>query len=256
LNPYKIHIDFFFARQIELRHYAYWASSRLNDSVKSYRDTNHKYFSGSALIISDWLGESDNGWEINHPTGFIKSIGKENYDEEVVRIIGNICCYTFSQSFETLEKLIKDCLYEFSIAHTEFQKQIKLTNDKIFKRENIPGGNELIDIIKKVCEPFFNDFSQNNERNYKLKELWTVLSEARHAITHSSSMIKNSKINKSDYHYMLFDHLFSHKKVNDDLTQLLIDYQNLNILIKRISEYGFIIFKFLCLKENLDWKIL
>lgn len=256
MNPYKIHIDKFFTRQIELRHYAYWASSNLNESVNSYKNTDHKFIAGSALIISDWSGESDNGWEINYHTGFTKGINKENYEEEVNRIISNICCYTFSQSFEALERLLKDFLFEYSARHEEFQKQIRLINNKGFKRENIPGGQDLIDCIKEACEPHFKDFSKVNEMNFRLKEFWFEFSEIRHAITHNNSMIRASMINKSDYHSKFFNYLFSHKEIDDNFILITIDYQNLNRLVKRVSEYGFSIFKFLCLKESLEWKIL
>lgn len=106
----------------------------------------------------------------------------------------------YSQSFETLEIFLKDCLFNKQIKDEELKNYImSLNNIGNYKlsRESMPGGEKLFRILKKAGGKTFKDFSKQKNNNIKFKELWTVLCETRHSITHSNSKIKKSKLNLS-----------------------------------------------------------
>lgn len=255
MNPYKIHLDDFFNRVIELRHIASHINTILISSIKLFEGSKFDFLSGSALVISDWTGPTDNGWEINFHTGIRKITFKENYKDEVEKIISQECCLAFAQSYEALERFLKDCVFTRIKRDNKFQEQVGLAKNKNILRQDIPGGEKIFKWIKKAGDPKFSNFSKNNNNNLRFKEFWSVLSESRHAIIHSSSVIEISKINKSEDHKKIFHHFFISEKIDDSTISIVLNYRILDELLKKISELAFQIFKSLSLKENLEWEI-
>ena len=196
MNPYKPYLDELFDRILELRHTTSMINSTLNSSIKAFADYQGNFISGSALVISDWSGPTDNGWEINFHTGFRKITLKDNYENEVNRINSQECCYAFGQSFEALERFFKDCAMYKLPTSPKCRFWIKKDSSKNIKRENL-NGDKLFRIIKQAGDPYFSEYSSNNNKNLKFKELWSILSECRHAIVHSKSIIHIKKIKKN-----------------------------------------------------------
>jgi hypothetical protein len=254
MNPYKKYLDELFDRIIELRHTDSNLSKTLNESVKRYINLNGFILSGSSLVISDWTGPTDNGWEINFHTGFSKSTFGENYENEVKRIISQECCYAFAQSFEALEKFFKDCIFEKIEIHPRrrfcFQRNYAVKT----RRENL-GGDRLFKLIRKIGDPYFSSYSSNNNKKLRFKELWTVLSECRHSITHSKSIIAIHKIKKSGYHFEIFKNLFFYSNNGDNSITLELDFKALTYVLDIISEFAFQVYKSISIKEGLDWEI-
>lgn len=249
-NSYKSHLDIFFNRILDLRH----SVSRINTVLK--RDTelitekDIKFISGSALIISDWTGPTDNGWEINFHTGATRTTIKENYSVEVNRIISSECCLAYAQAFEALEKYLKDCVYYKLKNDTFFMEVIKCEGS--ITREMIPGGDQLFKWITKACGTSFKESSLKNNKNIRFKQFWSVLSEVRHAVTHSNSNVKISKINKSAYHFTVFEHLFNYAIIDDKTYHVELDYKRLERVIKYVAEFGYQIYKCFSLNDVTD----
>jgi hypothetical protein len=254
-NPYKLHLDVLFNRIIELRHTSSLVNTTLTNSIKDVEEIKTYFFSRSALVISDWTGRTENGWEINYHTGIRKYTFKENYRFEVERIVSQECCYAFAQSFEAIEKFFKDCVRTKIQRVEEYKKHLRSEIGDDFLSENLPGGDKLFNLVKKAGDSTFSTFSENNNNKLKFKELWTVLSESRHAITHSKSIIKIAKIKKSDYHFSIFNKFFWFSD-NDNLTiSIGLDYDRLVKLLDNLSEFAFQVFKSISLNENLVWEI-
>jgi len=243
-NPFKEHIIELFKRIIELRHHSNRINLVLKKDAEKYTKEGAQFYSGSSLIISDWTGPTDNGWEINFHTGISKFTEKEDYSNEIEKIISRECCLAFAQSFEALEKFLKDCAFEI---------MKKDGNDPI--REKIYGGDQIYKYIRKSCGEEFLNFSKENNKNIHFKEFWTTISETRHAIVHSSCRLKNDKVSKSRDHFATFEYLFDYEKLGDDKLLIKLSYRQLDKILKHVAEFAYQIFKLISLRENLEHKL-
>lgn len=243
-NPYKEYLIQFFKRVIELRHSSNRINSVLRKDVEKYTAEDARFFSGSSLIISDWTGETDNGWELNFHTGISKSTEKENYESEVNNILSTEFWLAFAQSFEALETFLKDIFYQNS-----------LREKAPIERDKIPGGEKLFKLIKTICGEEFKKSSSRNNKNLRFKQFWSTISESRHAIVHSSRRIKLSKVNKSSDHFATFSYLYDYDKLENEILLIKLNYRQLDKILKHISEFAYQIYKILSEKEKLEFKI-
>jgi len=256
-NNYQPFLNKFFNRLLELRHTSSHLNSVLKQTIK--RITGLKkiaFVSASSLVISDWTGPTDKGWTINYHTGVSKITYIKDYEQEVELIISYQCCYSFAQSFEALETFFKDCIYFKSQNDKDYIEKIKSSVKGSINRQNIPGGYLLFKFIKLACNDTFKQYSTRNNRNIKFNEFWTVLSEVRHSVIHSSSIIEIAKLKKTDYHFDVFKYFFNYTQLNGGSIQISLDYQKLDYLIKAISEFGYQIFKVLSITDKLEWDML
>lgn len=257
-NTYKKYLEEFFEKLLYYRHISGRINRVYQKDIKQYNSDKAIMHFASALIISDWTGPTDNGWEINFHTGVFTETTKENYKSEIEKISSRQLCFLYAQSFESFERFLKDCLFdrlgrddairEYAISLLPKNSHPSIT------RAKMPGGNSLFKVLKKAGGKSFKDFTSKNNLHIKFKELWTILSEVRHSVTHKESLIGLELINKSDHHSEIFSYLFNSKKVSDDLLLIDLDYNKFEKLIKRFSEFAFQIFKLLSNEENLEWK--
>jgi len=256
-NEYRIHLEAFFTTLLDYRHSTNRLNAILTEDAKIYSQEGATYRAGSSLIISDWSGPTDNGWEINFHTTIMKETSKENYAQEIRGIISRECCLIYSQSFEALEKYLKDSLFNKSTINIHLKEYISsmMRKNESLSRETMPGGEKLFKILKKTGGKAFAKQSKKNNLNIGYNELWIVLSEVRHSIVHSNSIIKFTKINRSKHHLGIFNMLFNYSKIDDDYIKIQLEYKKLEKLIKRLSEFGFQAYKALSLEENLEWNV-
>lgn len=85
------------------------------------------------------------------------------------------------------------------------------------------------------------------------KELWTILSETRHSITHNDSEISISFLKKSNNHWAIFEYLFESKVVSEDTVLITLDYKKFDRLNKRFAEFAYQLFKILSVEEGLKF---
>lgn len=253
-NEYKIYLDTFFSTILEYKHTTKRLNVVLKKDSEKFTELGARYHSASSLIISDWTGKTDNGWEINFHTGISKETKKENYKVEINNTLSRLFCLMYSQSFEAFEKFLKDCIYLKSNSDENFKSEIvkKLKPNQKFSRENMPGGENLFKLIKKIDTHTFEKYSKKNNINIKFDEIWKVLLEVRHSITHSNSIIEISKLKLSKHHSEIFDYLFDNLNIDEKSIQTKLDYAKFNKLIKTLSEFAFQMFKIISEKENLE----
>lgn len=257
-NLYKKSLDKFFEKLLYYRHISGRINKVFQKEIKDYSSDKAIIHFASALIISDWTGPTDNGWEINFHSGISRETTKDNYKSEIEKIHSTQLCLLYAQSFESFERFLKDCLFERLGRDENIREYIinllpKNQNSSI-TREKMPGGGNLYKALKKAGGQSFKDFTSKNNLNIKFEELWTILSNVRHAITHKESMIELKLINKSCHHSDIFNYLFNSKSISDDLLLIELDYVKFEKLIKRFSEFAFQIFKLLSIEENLEWR--
>lgn len=257
-NPYKKYLDELFSTLLEYKHTTQRFNTVLKKDAETYSKDKATFHSMAALYISDWSGPTDNGWELPFPTGSIREIEKHNYHLEVEKIIIRECCLIYGQSFECLEKNFKDCVFTKAIHNNHIDDAIKKTLKLGQKsnRKTVPGGESLFKLIKLSGGNTFKELSKKSNLNIELGILWSILSEVRHSITHSRSIIETSKINLSNHHKDIFKSLFRYSEINKDYIQIEIDYKNLDRLIKTLSEFAFQVFKILSIEENYKWQFI
>lgn len=173
-NEYKIYLNTFFTTILEYKH----TSKRLNDvlikDIEKYTQIGAKYHSASSLIISDWTGETDNGWAKTFHTGISVETEKENYAVEIHNVLSREFCLIYSQSFESFEKFLKDCAFLMSLSDENFKSEIEKTLKKTnrdFSRENMPSGDNLFKLIKKIDSSSFEKYSKNNNINIEFDSM-------------------------------------------------------------------------------------
>jgi hypothetical protein len=243
-NPYKEHLNHLFRRIIELRHSSNRINLVLQKDVEKYTAEGARFFSGSSLIISDWTGKTDNGWELNFHTGVSKRTEKENYSKEVSTILSTEFCLAFAQSFEALETFFKDIIC-----------QTVILEKTTIERDKVPGGEHLFKLIKKACGEEFKRNSNRNNKNLRFKQFWSIISESRHAVVHSSCRINVNKVKKSADHFATFEYLFDYIKLEDEILIIRLNYRQLDKVLKHIAEFAYQVYKILSEKEKLEYKL-
>lgn len=258
-NSYKKNLDCFFEKLLYYRHISGQINRVFQNEIEVYSNEKSIIHFSSALILSDWTGSTDNGWEKNFHSGIFIQTAKENYKSEIEKIYSKQLCLLYAQSFESFERFLKDCLFD-RIVNDENIKKYVITlfpknQNKEISRAKMPSGENLFKAIKKAGGESFKVFSSNNNQNIRFKEMWTILSEVRHSITHNESMIDIKRISQTTHHKDIFNYLFNSKKVSEDLILIELEYRKFEKLIKRFSEFAFQIFKILSVEENQVWDI-
>ena len=201
----------------------------------------------------------DNGWEVNFHTGIITETEKSNYETEISKISSKQLCLLYAQSFESFERFLKDCLFEKTNQYDDLKKYaisfLPKDQQQSLTRVKMPGGDRLFKILKKAGGESFKKLSPVNNIKIRFGELWTVLSEVRHAVTHNESIVNYKLIDKSDHHFKIFNYLFNSKSASEDYLLIELDYQKFEALIKRFAEFAFQVFKVLSIEEELKWKV-
>ncbi|MGV8994033.1 MAG: hypothetical protein ACOH1O_08020 [Flavobacterium sp.] len=256
INEYKVFLENYFSTLLEILH----TTRRLNKlillDIKKYSETYAEFFSDSALVLRDW--SSDDTSKLIQPSfsDTLKSTSKENYKGQMTSVLSREFCLMYSQSYEALERFLKDCVfYKLSgdIYYSAVISKLYIDGEEI-TRENMKGGGALYYAIKKIGNKTLQKLSAKNNSNIKFKELFEIISNVRHSVTHSNSIILKSKINKSEYHFQIFDLLFSHLVIDEKNIKIQLDFEKFEKLIKIMNEFAFQIFKAISIEEKLDWE--
>jgi hypothetical protein len=252
VNPYQKYIDDYFQRLLELRHRAYRINTVLREAKKDFEYVkDDEILSASALIISDWSGSEVNPFGRNYHTGVFSRTRGRDYKREIDHILSFQCCSSFAQGYEALEKFLKDLVYLKSQLYNRFYEKVQAKHDRVVSRETLRGGDVLFEFSKLACGSSYRELYKVD-----LKILWSLISDVRHAITHSSSSIKYSKLTSSREKLRLFKQLFRCSRIGKEYVFIEIDYNNLDSLIKVLAEFGFQFFKLISKEDKLDWDIL
>lgn len=257
-NPYHAYLSLYFETLLYYRHISNRVNNIFKNDIETYTNNEALIHLASALVISDWTAPNDNGWEINFHTGIHRETPKEKYKLEIEKITSRQLLLLYAQSFESFERFLKDSLFHKSLTHPYLDLFLrdKVKNKNIeWGRQHMPSGINLYRSIQFATKKLINEFSKKNNLGVNYKIVWCVLSEVRHAITHSESKIKKCKIQKSEDHFEIFKYFFNHNELSEDEILITIDYKKFDNLIKRFSEYGFQFFKIFSISENLKWTL-
>lgn len=253
-NPYESNLIIFFEVINHFKHSTNRLNKVLLKDVDLYNSEHAIYHSSTSLNICDWTGTNDNGWKKIFPTKIIKVTDKENYPLEIQKLLSREFGFAFAQCYEAFETLIKE-LITIKINTDEIFKNSLPTN-KDYSRNSLKGGDFIFKLINKACGKKFIYFSHNNNMNFKFKEMFNILSQIRHAITHSQGNLNASKLPMNeDYYKNLFKYLMPLNNFDTELIILKFDHKILNDLLIHLAEFGYQIFKIISKEDNYDWKI-
>ncbi len=254
-NPFHPPLLVFFNKILEYRHTTDRVCKVLLEDAKRYDSEGARYFSGSALIISDLSGPTDNGWELNFHTGVLRQTLKDGYRDEIVKLVSRECCLTYSQSFEAFETFLKDILYYHVTQSEGFRNEVNAMinpNTKV-TRKTMPGGDKLFKALNKAAGHIIKDLFTDNNLGLRHKETFTALSQARHAIVHSGSIVQLSKVNTSKLQLDIFNYFFDSEYLGNSHLAIKLDVPRYQKLLKRFSEYAFQIFKAMSINYDLEY---
>lgn len=255
-NPYKVHLDAYFATITDLKHTLHRINKVLLQDSKKYTSDEAIYKSGTALVIGDWTGPTNNGWKIYYHTKSIKITSKENYPDEINRILSREFAIGIAQSYEALETLLKNLIWVKIELNQNFRSSLpRLHKDMPYTRENLKGGLSLLELIKKASGDRFNKYSKVNNHNFRFTEIFKFLSEIRHSITHSQGKFKITQEFNDKYYKALLNHFLPTTEIEQEIIILKFDYGIFDKLIIHIAEFGYQMFKILSQEDNFDWAL-
>ncbi|MFD3003574.1 hypothetical protein ACFS7Z_24670 [Pontibacter toksunensis] len=139
-NTYREYLDQFFEKLLYYRHISGRINKVFQKDIQDYTSEQAKIHFASALIISDWTGPTDNGWEINFHSGVSIETTKSNYESETRKIFSRQLCLLYAQSFESFERYLKDCLFD-KIGRDGTVFKVRLALLPIFQDYSYTGSN-------------------------------------------------------------------------------------------------------------------
>src|SRR5690606_6070058 len=141
-NPYKIYLTKFFETITDFKHTYKRLNKVLLKDVEKYSAEGATYLSATSLIIGDWTGPTDNGWKLNYHTGVNKTTFKENYSNEIDKVLSREFGLAYAQCYEALETLLKEIIY------------IKINTKEVFKN-NLHKNKDYSRHYLKDCNYIF-----------------------------------------------------------------------------------------------------
>jgi hypothetical protein len=249
----KKHLDEYYDSLIGYKHSASRLDKVLQNDIEKYNGEESSLFLASLQIVKDWSGLTDNGWAYTYPTDSFIQIEKENYCKYIKGVLSNQFCHLYVQSFEGLERLLKNLLFELKddIEIAELIRS-KLKQNQKDERLKIPTGDNLFDIIKSIIIDF--EF-RKGELNFDWKTSIFVLSKTRNGIVHKNSNFAKSLIFCSTDKKNLVKDLFQYEEINSSTVKLSLDLIGFKNLIDFMCDFAFQIFKKICISQEIDWKI-
>lgn len=239
-NFYKKYLYDFFNKSNYYFHISYRLENILNKEFKIINSEKGNFYSSNALVISDWTGETENGWELPFHTNVFAITDKENYEVEMDKMKSRENLINFAQSFEVFQGFLKDCLTQKN--EKILRSDLKF-NDKILQRLTEEGGVT------------FNNSSNKNNNNYNFKVLFNICVELRHSITHSNGIIEKNKIIKDKYSEKLFNHIMPEAKIEKSKIILYMPFISFRRNMKILNEFAFQLYKILSIESGLDYKL-
>lgn len=253
-NVLKSHLDKYYDSLIEYKHIASRTNAVLFKDLERYISEDSILHLTSALILKDWSGETDNGWSYSYPTDSVIYTTKENYTTFINDLISKQFCLMYVQSFEGLERLLKNLLFELSFVDIKLKSAIeyKLKKNQKFSRNNMPSGDILLEILDELLDLFL--YGKENIQ-FDLKTSFFILSKTRNSIVHNNYTSSKSQIFCSVDKKNLFVDLFMYEETDDKNIKIKLDIICFRKLIDFICEFSFQVFKKLCLKYDINWKV-
>lgn len=188
-----------------------------------------------------------------HEIAFSRFIDIENVDDKTQEIKENYCNFCVSQSFEAFETFLKDILASYFISNKTFvDNNVKLQDldtsnfqacradiYKLLRKDN-KYNKQIFSWLYKI-DPNLKKHEQTNFLQFDFIEWNTVLTEVRHSIVHSNSILAKAKTyNWTDFQMRLLKELFTGIETEQEV--MLSAYENHDYIIRIIAQHGQLIY--------------
>ena len=177
-------------------------------------------------------------------------INRDNLVSTTTEIINHYSNYCVSQSFETFVRFLKRVTIRYLIQNSsELAKTLNIDTsdydnckssiDTYCKKDN--KYNKQLFKILYLINPEIAFYESNNFLDFNFKEWNVVLTEVRHAITHSDSrLIMDKTSNWTDFQLRLLTEIFQKEK--QDSFILIKTNDDYDYIIKIIAQHGQLIY--------------
>ena len=249
----KNYLDKYYDSLIEYKHVASRVNRVFVDDIARYTLDNAILNLGSSLVLRDWSGGSSyNGSHYCYATDSIVHTNKEGYSAFINETLSKQFCLLYAQSFEGLERFLKDLLFELQSVDSDLRVSFKSKSDQILPRKKMPSGDTLSGVIDQI----FDSFSyQKNNAKFDLKTSFYILSQTRHNIIHNNYTFSKSEIFCSNEKRDLFLELFNYDEIDNQTCKIKLNIDDFKKIIDFMCGFAFQIFKKVCLKYDFDWRI-
>lgn len=226
---------------------------------------------GSAVVIRDLTEWPEDNWARYYPTGSFTSQGEE-YLQMVDVLLTGESAWVVSQAYEAFETFLKDIAGFYLYLHPDCADERKLrkaegnlsssglrSNEieywRRFTRLAYRSNDALLDYLGGIA-PEIEKAEQHNNRGIDLTDWFAAVSEVRHAVVHSSMIVKPSRLDRlSNGARRLLVDCFPGSNT-DAGYQLSIGVKKAKFALKLFGEYALLVFKCLSEKQRYDWKSL
>ncbi|MEJ8803427.1 hypothetical protein [Pontibacter sp. H249] len=267
-NPLQQELDIFLENISLTNSMFYQTSTHLKNQKQSLLERFQKHepeesIMGTALAIGDLTGPSDNGYKLFYHTGKYDTVKVKDIAESVEALISKEGMRSVATCYEILESFLFDITASYlyhnpdeyckadKIAH---QHCTSLEDYKEGVRRKYRGKNnaDIIKLIKQLSEKF-NESEQ--PRRYNISQWYQVISHVRHGVVHSSFKINKKRAEFTAYQKELFEHYFTFEEDTQHY-KLKMSREESKTQIILVAEYGFHIFKCLCIEKGYNWQVL
>lgn len=267
INPLQQELDIFLENISLSNSMFYQTSTHLKNQKQSLleRFKEHEpntFLMGTALVIGDLTGPSDNGFKISYHTGKRDTIKVKDISESIEALISREGMRSVATCYEILESFLFDITASYLYNNPkESYKAKKIANHQCSTLEDYKdrvrqyrGKNnaDILKLIKQLSERF-DDSEQ--PRRYNISQWYQVVSHVRHAVVHSSFKINKKRAEFTEYQKELFEHYFTFEEDNQ-WYKLKMTKRESEKQIILVAEYGFHIFKCLSIEKGYNWQVL
>ena len=228
---------------------------------------------GVALTIRD-LTQPVNSFRAYHPVGSSVSHNLNEYQHMLEIVLYRNCGWAVAQGYEAFETYLKD------ITAIYIQRNVAAIDPAILKKLT-PGTKKLLelsnlgfsqtdfeywksciaytrwnnkDIVSQIRDEFskiLRNVEQDNQHSIDFVEWFDIVSEVRHAVTHSNGIIKPDKQKPTWTQQTL--NLYFPGNVTSDGYELQLTVENAERNLQLFAEYGYVIFK--CLSDEQNYTV-
>ena len=222
------------------------------------------------LAVRDLTEFPPSGGARHYPTGGFVSLA-EDHPQTWGAALSRNAAWTVSLSFEAFETFLKDVLAATLHAYEAVFSDAGVSAKVARIRDHLEGSDEqawrraityrhgscseLLKLARKLG-PTLCDAERKNNRGLNLKEWFIVANAVRDAVTHSDLAIRASRMEGWPKQRLAL--LTKHFPGNTTPKghELCVTWEHADKVVTVFAEYGYSVFKALCLATAEEWRVL
>ncbi|AHM61616.1 hypothetical protein D770_16810 [Flammeovirgaceae bacterium 311] len=259
-NPYLKHLRDYHITLSDLQGQAF----QIGTYLKNYTKTLLKRPPGEDYLLSTLYFTDITSTEEGRffPRDYYIS-NNDNVEEFVADILVMVNNAIIAHSYERFISFLKDVITEILLRdRTIAEPSVKFspTEELDFKtvREKLNEvrmkNTDRLRVLRQYSAEYKKYETQNNYR-INFCEWLDAVTKARDAITHSSSLIDKSTVEGLGPNKLKSLELYFQLQELDDEYRLISEIDDVRHFIRNCSEFSFLVFKSLSMKDNYEWSV-